>query len=327
MTKPSILGLPLLGLMIASVAFGASTIYLGIQLREERARADQFTAESRALQARIQELEKARQHLDDRLFTGGAVTGDGSARMDLPEAAAPPPAVGEQPAPPATGTAGTAIASPMPERSPAFEKMRRSQVRAINKRLYSDIGDKLGLSKADTGRLIDLLTDQRLASMEGARVRMNNSSADPRAISEAARQELSAIADLIGQDKMEQFKDYQETLPARQEVEMLSRQLEGADLELSKSQRDRLVTALAEERRRVPTPTLANAPSREDYAQAMAAWHEDYNERATSRARSILVGEQLGAYEEYQQWSREMRQRSEARRAARGGGDVLIPIP
>jgi hypothetical protein len=318
MPKPSIPGLPHLGLMIASVAFGASTIYLGIQLREERARAEQFTAESRALQARIQELEKARQHLDDRLFTGGVVPGGGFARVDLPEAAAPPPAVRHQPAPPA---------SPMPERSPAFEKMRRSQVRANNKRLYSDIGDKLGLSKADTGRLIDLLTDQRLASMERARVRMNNSSVDPRAISEAARQELSAIADLIGQDKMEQFKDYQETLPARQEVEMLSRQLEGADLTLSKTQRDRLVTALAEERRRVPTPTLANAPSREDYAQAMAAWHEDYNERATSRARSILVGEQLDAYDEYQQWSREMRQQSEARRAARGGGDVLIPIP
>ena len=50
--KPTILGL-----MIAAAAFGASTIYLAVQLDEERTRATQVLAESRALQARIAELE------------------------------------------------------------------------------------------------------------------------------------------------------------------------------------------------------------------------------------------------------------------------------
>ena len=69
--KPSFLGL-----LIAAVAFGASTIYLAVQLNEERAQADQFIEESRALNARIAELEESPRPNSNRfrLAGGGAVT-------------------------------------------------------------------------------------------------------------------------------------------------------------------------------------------------------------------------------------------------------------
>ena len=50
--KPS-----MLGLLIAAGAFGASTIYLGVQLKDERAHADRVLEQSRQLSARIAELE------------------------------------------------------------------------------------------------------------------------------------------------------------------------------------------------------------------------------------------------------------------------------
>ena len=49
-----------LSLSIAVLAFGASTIYLAVQLSEERAHSEQLADASRALNARIAELEKAR---------------------------------------------------------------------------------------------------------------------------------------------------------------------------------------------------------------------------------------------------------------------------
>ena len=115
---------------------------------------------------------------------------------------------------------------------------------------------------------------------------------------------------------MDAYKAYQDTLPARQEVDVLARQLEANDQALSKGQQDLLVTALAEERKRVPMPKLSDAGSREDYNQAMAAWQDDYNQRAATRSSSILNSDQLTTYSEYQQWNREMRQQFEARRAA-----------
>ena len=38
----------------------------------------------------------------------------------------------------------------------------RTNLRANNKRMYADIGEKLGLNKEDTNKLIDMLTDQQV---------------------------------------------------------------------------------------------------------------------------------------------------------------------
>jgi hypothetical protein len=206
--------------------------------------------------------------------------------------------------------------------------MIRSQIRGNNKRLYSDIGTRLGLSPEDANKLIDLITDQQVSMMERARAQRSAGAAvDRSTVMEKLNQEnLAQITDLIGGDKIELYKQYQDTLPARQEVEMLSRQLEGNDAALSKEQRDRMITALAEERSRVPTPRFADSASAEDYNKAMSAWQEDYNERSAARARSILTGDQVAAYDEYQQWSREMRQSFESRRSGRAGPTPASPV-
>ena len=109
---------------------------------------------------------------------------------------------------------------------------------------------------------------------------------------------------------------------------MISRQLEGVDLSLSDSQQQRLVAALSEERKRIPAPEYIPGTSREDHFEAMKAWNDDYAERSAGRVRGILNSEQVTSYNEYQQWSREMRSQFEARRAMRAGdGAVMIAEP
>ena len=310
-----------LGLLIAAAAFGGSTVYLAVQLEEERDQAEQVAEQARALNARIAELEKARDELESLQlassseFTDGPPRGDtGKSEPVSPAALVPEPRAAEDGPRQRLGAGGPS------ERSEAMQKMLRTQLRVNFKRMHADIGDKLGLGKDEANKLIDLMIDQQVSLMErGRQERGSDQTPEQRAASWSAQQEknLAEVAALIGSEKMEAYKAYQDTLPARQEVDMLSRQLEANDLALSKGQRDLLVTALAEERQRVPAPKLSDSGSREQFNQAMAAWQDDYNQRASTRTSSILNSDQQSTYTEYQQWSREMRQQFEARRAAR----------
>jgi hypothetical protein len=189
-------------------------------------------------------------------------------------------------------------------------------MRATARRLYGDAEEKLGLTKAQADRLIELLTDQQLARLDQARTGGNDGRTRGRPM-EPTTENLAEISNVIGADRMALFKDYQQTLPARQEVEVISRQLEGADLMLTEDQRDRMVAALTEERTRAAAPAFEDFATREEYLAKMTEWQEDYNKRASSRARGILDSKQFKSYDEYQQWQLERRQQREARREQR----------
>jgi hypothetical protein len=201
----------------------------------------------------------------------------------------------------------------------------RMNVLASNRRLYEDVEERLGLTRDQANRLIELLTDQQLARMD--QYRRGDAQARGRGRLEPSAQDLAAISSVIGADRMPLFQDYQKTLPARQEVQTLSRQLEGADLELTEDQQDRMVLALTEERERIPAPVFDENSTREDYVAEMQEWQKDYRERSASRARGILDSKQYKSYDQYLKWIEEMQQQREARRNARreGGNQGRAP--
>jgi hypothetical protein len=316
--KPSILAL-----LIAAGAFGASTIYLAMQLREERAQSDQIVEQSRALQIRIAELERARAELELVQMTRDGSQISGSLAESGERGPAGKPGEGQPvlvEAPAQSGLGDLPGRGEPPQRSEAMRNMMRTQTRANFKRMNADIGRKLGLGQEEVNRLLDLMVEQQMEQREfGRQNRASDLTREQRAAAYQAHQQksLAEVSALIGADKIELYKAYQETLPARQEVETLSRQLEGNDLTLSQDQRDRMVTALAEERQRVPMPQMSDSGTREEYSEATLAWQADYQERAATRARSILNSDQQETYAQYQQWSREMRSQSQTRRTPR----------
>jgi outer membrane murein-binding lipoprotein Lpp len=313
--KPSILGL-----LIAAVALGASTIYLSVQLQEERAQADKVAETMRTLNARIAELEKMR----ETRFASSGVFGAGALEQGMSIGPPPPPA--EKAETKTDFTDVVAIGGPPPPRSEAFQKMMRSQVRANNKRIYADLGTKLGLSKEDTSRLIDMLTDQQVDRFG----RMSEVSADPverqRAIEDARRDHQAEIENFLGASKTAALRDYQETIPARQEVEAIARQLEGSDATLSEDQQQRMLAALVEERKRIPMPKMSDITTPEEYSKAYAEWQSGYDERVNSQVHGILNSEQTAAYSEYQQWQKEMREQVVTRRAGRGNNIMFSTV-
>jgi hypothetical protein len=97
----------------------------------------------------------------------------------------------------------------------------------------------------------------------------------------------------------------------------LARQLEGSDATLSDDQQKRMLTALIDERKRIPMPQMSDSTTPEEYTKAYSEWQADYNERVSAQARSILDTDQMTAYSDYQQWQKEMQQHMVTRRGNR----------
>jgi hypothetical protein len=311
----------LLGLIVSAAAFAGSTYYFWQQLQVERERADQVASQSEALKQRISELEQVRGDLGAFEFASPA--SDDKGDHAVAKSAAPLP-----------GQASTLEAAPdsqvrfqarPQEPSPAMLKMMRAQLRSNHKRLYGDLVAQLGLSEEDANKFYDLLTDQQAANF--AQVR-NLDPDDARAkLQQSRKQTQGAIEDLLGADKLATYKEYQETMSVRAEVDMIARQLEAMEHALSAEQRKKLVTAMIEEQKRVPQPDYSSYGDAELYSKALGDWQAQYNERATDRARSILNGEQFSSYTEYQQWQTEMRENFRTMpggRRMRGGNAVTL---
>lgn len=314
---------PVLGLSIAAAAFAGSSLYLWQQLNVERERSAQVLETSRQLNARLAELEQSRQPFAQvRSSNGNVVSG----------------AFGGGPAPPAPPKDAAAASdarvehgwvSNLPhERPPAMDKMMRWQLRADNKRLYADVGASLGLNKEKTAQLIDLLTEQQLGQFGAYSTPWSNDPEEAqRRFDETQRNNQAAIEELLGPEKAQSLKEYQQTLPARQEFELLANQLEGNDVALTPEQHRRLLAAYLEERKRFPEPTfdIANRDPA-TYQKAYADWQNDYSERVTQEARSILDSTQLAAFNEVQEWQREMRTQFQAVTfSSTASGGVALP--
>jgi len=294
---------PMLGLTVATAIFGASSLYLWRQLSVERDRAAQVEQTTQKLNARIAELENARQQFAQRrvgnpnAYVTGTL-GNGSAPGGPLPDAVPVQGINEGPG------HNVWSSGPGPEMPQAMKRMMRAQMRAHNKRVYADVGESLGLSKDTAAKLIELISDQQTFGLDAMREGTNSA----RQFEDIRRQQDAAIADLIGPEKMQAWVDYQQSMPARQDFEMLANQLDSSEVSLTPDQSKRLLATYVEERGRVPMPQWTEGGDSAEYAKSVTAWQEDYNRRVADEANHILNPEQLTAYNEIQQWQKEMRE-------------------
>lgn len=310
-----------LGLLVSAVAFAGSTYYFWQQLQTERERAEQVAAQSESLKQRIAELEQARDALGGFGFAGpeSSVKGDHAIAKSAELPAGPAPEAA------ATSEPQIGFQTRPNEPSPAMRKMMRAQLRSNNKRLYGDLVAQMGLTEEDANRFYDLLTEQQAANF--GQMRGLEPDEARAKLQQSRKQTQDAIENLLGADKVATYKEYQETMSVRAEVDMIARQLEAMEHSLTAEQRKKLVTAMIAEQKLVPQPEYSSFGDRELYNKALADWQAQYNDRATDRARSILNNEQMTSYNEYQQWQAEMRDNFRAApggRRMRGGNAVSV---
>jgi len=308
-----------LSLSIAVLAFGVSTIYLAVQLHDERAHSEQLADATRALNARIAELEKARK-------TMPAISGSFGSINAMPGTitSVTPPS-GNSGAQSEVFQTTVINAPPAEPHSAAFQKMMRSNMRAHNKQVYADARSQLGLTRDEANKLIDLLTDQQTVGM-GITPDVIDMAERERLVEAELRENKAQLADLLGPEKLKMLEEYQESIPARMELDILVRQLEGSDAAaLSDDQRKRLLTVLAEERKRIPVPVASGTGDPDEGAKAYAAWQDDYESRVAAQARTILNSQQYAAYEDYQKAQKELRDQMPRWNIRPGrGGNVMF---
>lgn len=295
---------PTLSLALATIAFGGSTLYLWQQLVLERERAAQVEASKLQLQARLDEVEKAREQLAQARANNGAFVSGSFGNLSPP----PPP----RPAPAGqavvAGESEPGWVSAVPhQRTPAMEKMMRWQVRADLKRQYANLGEELGLSQEDARTLVDMLIEQQLTMLGGAEELpwQTDPAAAQRRIQEKIQADLVAIDQFLGSEKAAALREFQNSMPARHEYDSLVHQLAGVDVVLTPEQNQRLRTAYLEEYRRVPTPDFQGGDPA-TYQKSLYDWQADLATRLSSRAQSILDPAQLTAFNELQENQREM---------------------
>jgi hypothetical protein len=291
--------------LVAAIVAG----YLFVQLRAEHLRSAQ-------LRERIVQLEVAQ-----RAALASAPIEPSGPRgrpmHDLPVA----PEGSEAASVPAQG--GTPVAEARPNASrmnnrdlmkdPDFRAAQLAQRRMQLQRNYADLAKELSLSPAQVDALFDLMARQQLARMsEPGVIAANAQSANDEAsrsalrnaMEESRRAQEAEIATLLGDAKFREFKEYQDTMGARQRVTQLRSQLAMQGQLLAEEQVKPMITAMAAEQKLVSQqmaererPQRGDATAQIAYREAALKITEESNRRLLRAASSHLDAKQLESLE------------------------------
>jgi hypothetical protein len=190
------------------------------------------------------------------------------------------------------------------------DPVRRSELRAERYadivRQHPDLQSVLRLDDATAARLLELLTDLQMESLD--RAYSSGQAGAPvgaRATQENRLRDEARIADMFGATLRDQYRQYQASLRERQQVAELNNEL-GERAALTFEQKERLVSLLAEERTRAgvraSTPdgdVIRVRAAQKGVAMSPADLREMELslERVLTRAAEFLTSEQLETFE------------------------------
>jgi hypothetical protein len=308
-------------LTLTTALFGASTIYLGVELHRERGSSPVDGRQGAITAAREDvssgDTREAAVETANRPATAGGIAegmgGDQSA----------PPA----PAGPATRSAAaddSADAMPIFARQflarfddSAQRGVLLDEARVSVRRQYSRLKEQLKLSDSTFDQLVTLLAEQNLAGQE----RWARCAVDPGCdIRDASRlppmddrtQELLA---LLGGDGLDSFNEYRDSIGERDAVAQFRGRLSDASY-LPEAQAEQLIAALADERERYAREAAQRGvrltgwgtnlgmimyPDGIGSIEQQLAEAALYSRRMQDRAAIMLSPEQLAAYRQMQE--------------------------
>jgi hypothetical protein len=123
--------------------------------------------------------------------------------------------------------------------------------------VYPDLQTALALDDQQADQFFELLAEQQMQSMTTSSPVPFGPGTDEAATREWQKQQQrlqtekeAQIAALLGDAKLQQWKNYQSTMPARMQIRELRSTLEGAGLPLQQDQAERLITAITVEQQR-----------------------------------------------------------------------------
>lgn len=227
-----------------SLVAGIAAAYLLLQLRDERTR-------SHELQERVTALELA-QARPSATVTPAAISQPATA-PDATVAVSQPTSTGLGTDPTSAAPSPAApvrISSNDLIKDPDFRASMEMSLRQSIGQSYPDLARELELSPEQARKLLDLIASSTIAGMtmitdEKGATRVNSGNREQ---TQARRDD--EIRALLGDTKLQQWKSYEQSLPARQQVVRLRTTLESTGGSLNQRQEQQLIASIAEEQKR-----------------------------------------------------------------------------
>lgn len=273
-------------LSIAVLALAGGTLYLWRQLDAER----KLNAD---LQQRMQALESAQQS-----FASFFNRREPAADTTAPQESAPPvdPAAArarrEQNAREALNRTREAL------NTPEARQVVSGMVRAFLPMMLPDLAKELNLSPAEMDKFMELLSRQtdgvigQFAGGASAQQMAGN-------VEEMRQKGDAEIAAFLG-DKYPQWKEYEGSLQARQQVNQLQTTLAASGNKLSDAQTRPLIAALSAEQKRIAQDAASNSATQsatpEERRQLAQQRTTENNRRLVDAAAPYMTAQQLEAY-------------------------------
>jgi uncharacterized protein YciI len=198
---------------------------------------------------------------------------------------------------------------------PEMRKMIRQTHRAMLNQLYDPLIRRMGLTPEEAEQFKELLADNMMKGAEKAsslfgggltnRAEMfKTAAAEQKAFDEQLRQ-------FLGETRYAQYKDYQETVGERAQLNQF-RQQTGGENALTDQQTEQLLAFMSEEKKAVAATTGQAFPGTgqdaatweamfsDESVQKLMQAQEAVNQRVYERARGVLSENQLGAFGKFQ---------------------------
>ncbi len=233
-------------------------------------------------------------------------------------------ALGKTPVAPAEAPAGdekkeaggmTGVMKGMVEmmKDPDARKAMHSQQRMALAMFNGDLAKELGLTPEETEKVMDLLADRQLDSMDKMFV---GGKSKPEAAQQTVTDYQAKIKEVIGEQRMKTFDEYERSAGDRMQMGQLQQSLTAAGMALDDPQKQGLMGIMKDER--VKTPPGPLDPGNKDVAAALKAMEtgegldqafekqRQFNDRVLARARDVLSPDQMVGLEAAQKQQLQM---------------------
>jgi hypothetical protein len=307
-------------LVLMLITFGAVCLLQRQRLSEqgtqiaalERTLADK-TAQMDTLQADQKKLKNERAEML-RQMRGLALPPSPRAIAAAAALPASPPAAETDKADKGTGSFGKMLSKLMED--PETRKFIREQQRLMMDPLYSTLIKQMGLSPEDAEKFKTFLLDQQMKGAEKATSLFGGSSSNRtealNLLTAEQKKFDEQMKEFLGDARFTQYKDYQQTLSERMQLNQFKQQTAGSENALADQQTEQLLALMKEEKQTVAAATGQALPGTgrdqadlqallsEEQADKLLQSQETVNQRVFERAKSLLSPTQLEAFGKFQ---------------------------
>lgn len=227
----------------------------------------------------------------------------------------------------ASGNATAVVApffGPMTPKSPAAQRYLKWENRGLVLRQNEGLAEALRLTPQEAEKLYDVLADQMTRMRVAPRMALNDINAMRKQAEEIKARDDAEIAKVIGQNRMPLWKDFQESLVYRAQVQNVRDQLQMMGVPLSDDQRQQLLDMFLQDRQLpYPRPEENASTSIEERIAQSNKWQEENDRKQLERMKPVLTKEQYSRYADYQAYMAEMRTNFQTFRQSAPAGGVV----